>query len=78
MWAVVVAGALLTIVSAFFFDIGNARLQGLMLAMLAGVLGLLIFLIAFYDSPFRGRHGVTPEAYELVYDQLMGPEESPK
>jgi len=73
MWAVVVVGALVTIVSAFFFDIGNARLHRLMLAMLAGVLGLLIFLIAFYDSPYRGSQGITPEPYELIHDQLMTP-----
>ena len=78
MWAVVVVGALITIVSAFFFDIGNPRLHQWMLAMLAGVLGLLIFLIAFYDSPYRGSHGVTPEPYELIHDQLMSAEGPPK
>jgi hypothetical protein len=78
MWAVVVVGALITIFSAFFFDIGNARLHQWMLAMLAGVLGLLIFLIAFYDSPYRGSQGVTPEPYELIHAQLMGPEGPPK
>lgn len=78
MWAVVVVGALITIVSAFFFDIGNPRLHQWMLAMLAGVLGLLIFLIAFYDSPYRGSHGVSSEPYELIHDHLMSTETLPK
>jgi hypothetical protein len=73
MWAVILVGALITLVSSFFFDVGNARLHGVMVAMLAAVLGLLIFLIAFYDSPYRGSHGITPEAYELIYHQLMEP-----
>lgn len=73
MWAVVLVGALITLVSAFFFEVGNPRLHRLMVAMLAVVLGLLIFLIAFYDSPYRGSHGITPEAYELIYRQLMEP-----
>ena len=71
MWAVILVGALFTIVSAFFFDVGNARLHRLMLAMLASVLGLLVFLIAFYDRPYRGNHAISPEAYEMVHDQLM-------
>lgn len=71
MWGVILVGALITIVSSFFFDVGNPRLHRVMTTMLAGVLGLLIFLIAFYDSPFRGTHGIGPEAYELVRRQLM-------
>jgi len=71
MWTVVLVGALITLASTFFFEVGNARRHGLMVALLASVLGLLIFLIAFYDSPYRGSHGITPEAYELIYHQLM-------
>lgn len=73
MWAVILVGALVTLVSSFFFDVGNARLHAVMVAMLASVLGLLIFLIAFYDSPYRGRHGIKAEAFELIHHQLMEP-----
>jgi hypothetical protein len=73
MWAVILVGATITLVSSFFFEVGNPRLHSLMVAMLAIVLGLLVFLIAFYDKPYRGNHGVSPEAYELVRDQLMKP-----
>ena len=71
MWAVILVGAMITVCSACFFQVGNPRLHGLMVALLAGVLGLLVFLIAFYDSPYRGSHGITAEAYELIYEQLM-------
>ena len=73
MWAVVLVGALLTVVSAYFFDVGSMRLHRIMVVMLSGILGLLIFLIAFYDRPYQGANAITPEAYELIHDQLMAP-----
>ena len=42
-----------------------------MVGLLASLMGLLIFLIVIYDRPFRGSHGVSSEAYELIYNQLM-------
>ena len=71
MWAVVLLGGLITLGSAFFFEVADLRLQRFMIVLLACTLGLLIFLIAFYDRPYRGSHAITPEAYELVHDQLM-------
>ena len=62
---------MITLGSAFFFQVSNPRLHGLMVALLASVLGLLIFLIAFYDSPYRGSNRITAEAFELIHDQLM-------
>jgi hypothetical protein len=71
MWAVILVGALITLAPAFLFDTGSLKLHRLMVVLLSAIMGLLIFLIAFYDRPFRGRHGITPEAYELIYEQLM-------
>jgi hypothetical protein len=44
-----------------------------MTVMLSGLLGLLIFLLAALDHPFRGGISVGPEAFEMVYEQLMKP-----
>ncbi len=41
--------------------------------MFSGLLGLLIFLLAAMESPFRGEIGVGLEAFKLVYEQLMKP-----
>ena len=73
MWAVILVGALITLASAFyFFDVGGgARLNRLMIALLSAVMGLLVFMIAYYDQPMRGSHSVSPEAFEVVYQQLM-------
>lgn len=71
MWAVVLLGSVFALMPAFFLRLGSLRLHQLMIAMLAGITGLLIFLIAFYDRPLVGKHAVSSEAYELIYHQLM-------
>jgi len=71
MWAVILIGALITLVTAFFFDVASIRLHRLMIMLLSGIMGLLIFLIAYYDCPLRGSHAVSPQAYELIHEQLM-------
>jgi hypothetical protein len=71
MWAVVLVGAVITLLSAFFFDVGSLRLHRLMIVLLSGIMGLLIFLIAYYDRPLAGKHSISPEAYEIIYHQLM-------
>ena len=42
--------------------------------MLALFLGMVIFLIAVLDNPFRGRVSVGPDAFQEIYDTLMQPE----
>lgn len=71
MWAVVLVGSVFALIPAFFFRLGSLRLHQLMLILLAGIMGLLIFLIAFYDRPLGGKHAISSEAYELIYQQLM-------
>jgi hypothetical protein len=72
MWVVVLLGGLMTVASSFFFKVEHAGLHQFMVLMVSMTMGLLIFLIAYYDMPYRGSHGLTPEAYELVHDQIMG------
>ncbi len=38
---------------------------------LAAFVGLVIFMIFALDRPFRGDLGLTPDPYQLIYDQLM-------
>lgn len=39
--------------------------------VLSFFLATMISLIALMDHPFRGEVGVSPEAFELIYNQLM-------
>ncbi len=73
MWAVVLFGALIALCSSFFFHVEDRRLHFTMVGLLALLMGLLVFQIIIYDRPFQGSLGVTPEAYQLIYDQLMKP-----
>jgi hypothetical protein len=44
-----------------------------MTTLLSVLLGLIIFLIAVLDNPYRGSVSVTPEPLERVYEQIMTP-----
>jgi hypothetical protein len=70
VWAVLLAGAVVTISFTFFFGTENLRAQSLM----AGLLSLIIFMglhvIIVIDYPFTGSVHVTPEALELVLKEF--------
>ena len=71
MWAVVVVGAFIGLTATFFFKVEDARLHAIQVLLLATFIGLVIFMIFALDRPFRGDLGLRPDAYQLVYDQLM-------
>ena len=71
LWFVIVIGALVSLSSTFFFQVEDARLQRIQVVLLALFIGLLIFIIFALDRPFRGDLGLQPDAYQLIYDQLM-------
>jgi len=73
MWVVIVAGALLSLSSTFFFKVEHTHLQAIQVLLLATFIGLVIFMIFALDRPFRGDLGLGPEPYQLTYDQLMKP-----
>lgn len=71
MWAVIVAGAFISLSASFFFKVEDARLHSIEVQLLAIFIGLIIFMIVALDRPFRGDLGVRADPYQLVYDQLM-------
>jgi hypothetical protein len=73
LWVVVFAGSLLSLLLTWLLIIENRLLHDLLTAMLALLLGLLIFLLATLDLPFQGHHSLAPDSFELVYQQLMNP-----
>jgi Protein of unknown function (DUF4239) len=70
LWAVVIFGALLNIFIPWFLVYDRQFIQDLMIALMATTIGLLVFLMAAMDNPFRGEFSVSPGAFELIY-QLM-------
>ncbi len=73
LWAMVIIGGLITIAVTIFFDIASLRLHIWMTIMVSGLLGLMIFLIATLDNPYRGSVSVGPDALIRVYNQLIAP-----
>lgn len=73
LWYVLLVGAFFNIAVSWFFHMKSQSMHFWMTVMLSGLLGLLIFLLAALDHPFRGAISVGPEAFEMVYEQLMKP-----
>jgi hypothetical protein len=66
MWYVVGAGAVLGIVLTWLFYIERLIAHLVLAAIVSLLTGLVVFLIAAMDHPFRGSFSVTPEAFEIV------------
>ena len=71
IWALVILGGLLCIVTTWFFDTRSYRMHVWMTAQTGALLGLLVFMIGILDNPFRGKVSVSSEPLELVYQQLV-------
>ncbi len=73
LWAMVLIGAFISIAVTWFFDTASLRMHAWMTILLSALLGLMIFLVAILDNPYRGSVSVSPEALQRVYDQVMKP-----
>lgn len=70
IWWIVIAGAVASIALSWFFIVDHLWLHVLLTGIYSGLIGLLIFLIAAMDNPYRGEFSVKPDAYRLVYDRM--------
>ena len=73
VWFVVIGGSALNLSLMWLFVVENKRLHDLLTTILACLLGLLVFLLAVMDFPFRGEFSVGPDSFELIYQQVMQP-----
>ena len=71
LWLVIILGAFISLISAFYFPVHDERVHRAQVALLAGFIGLVIFMILALDRPYRGDLGLRPRPYELLYEQLM-------
>jgi Protein of unknown function (DUF4239) len=69
-WWVVIIGAAASILLTWLFSVENVRRHIFLTGLYSGLIGLLIFLIAALDNPYRGEFSVGPEAFELVMDRM--------
>jgi hypothetical protein len=71
LWAVVLIGALLNIGLTYLFWTENLTIHAILVAIMAIFIGLLVFLTAAMDNPFRGEFSVSAEAFQTVLDNVM-------
>jgi hypothetical protein len=71
MWAIVWAGAAISIVVMYFFYLPDHRMHGTLVGLTAAFVGILIVVIAVNDRPYSGQLAVGPESYQLIVDTLM-------
>lgn len=72
LWQVLTVGALLTIALTWLLPVGTLKGHLLLSGASAVVVGLLIFITAAMDRPFRGELSVSPDAFEVIQHDLMG------
>jgi Protein of unknown function (DUF4239) len=70
LYYVIVVGAILNLWLCAMFSVDRLSLHLSLVAVLAVFIGLVIFLIAAMDNPFRGEFCVTPEPFQLLLDQM--------
>ncbi|HZT13989.1 MAG TPA: hypothetical protein VFA29_14415 [Candidatus Baltobacteraceae bacterium] len=75
LWAILIAGAMLTIVFSYLFAYRNAWSLIAIVGLLSAMVGLVLYLVAAVDYPFRGEIRVGPEAFEhaLAVFSAIGP-----
>jgi hypothetical protein len=72
MWYVVGVGAIINTLLILFFRM-RLDLHFILGGILAFFVGMLIFLVAAMDYPFRGELSIGPDRFQVVYDALMKP-----
>jgi Protein of unknown function (DUF4239) len=70
LWLVVIFGSCLNLVIPWLLVYDRQFIQDLSIVLTAATIGLLVFLMAAMDYPFRGEFSVTPESFELLYDRM--------
>jgi hypothetical protein len=70
MWWVVLVGAFINMALLWMFNM-ERHIHVLISGLLSVFLGMVIFLIAAMDYPYRGEVSITPESFEQVYAAVM-------
>jgi hypothetical protein len=66
LWAVLAFGGAITVGFTYLFGMEDTWSHRLMVAAVAGLIGLVLFTIGALEYPFSGGTRIGPEAFELV------------
>ena len=70
LWWIIGVGGVLTVGIIWMLDM-EVYIHSFLTSVLCLFLGIVFFFIADMDKPFRGDAFIGPDAYELVYKDLM-------
>ncbi len=73
LWSLILSGGLICIVVTWFFHMESLSMHIWMTVFYASLLGLMVFMVADLDNPYRGKISVGPEPFERVYRQMVKP-----
>lgn len=76
LWWVVLTGGVVNMMLLWMLDMAR-HTHVVLTALIGGFLGLVIFLIAAMDFPFRGEVSVSPEPFEYAFRSLMTEKAAP-
>jgi hypothetical protein len=71
LWTLVFIGALIAISVTWFFHMESMKMHVWMTVLFSALIGLMIFMVAALDNPYRGKISVGPESFERVYSRMM-------
>src|SRR3954453_3467607 len=74
MWILIWIGAAMSIGVAYLFNVQDPKLHASLIALMAGFLTIVLFMVIINDNPFYGRVSIPPDPYLLILDRLMGVE----
>jgi hypothetical protein len=71
MWFVLLPGAMGCLLLYALYPVEDARYQAILMALLAGFVAMVLFVIIALDRPFEGPMGIPADSYQLIYDHHM-------
>jgi hypothetical protein len=77
LWALILVGAAICIISTWFFHMQSLKMHIWMTVLFSALIGLMVFMVAALDNPYRGKISVSPEPLERVYRQMINPGKYP-
>ena len=70
MWAVIWAGAIISIGVAYFYNIPDFKLHAILVALMAAFLAIVLFMIVINDKPFYGYNSISSNPYQLILENM--------
>lgn len=71
MWAVIWVGAAISIGVAYLYRIEDPKIHFTLVALMAGFLAMVLFMIVINDKPLVGYMSISSDPYRLILERLI-------